>query len=61
MNLSSFEYFIEVEKHRSFSKAAETLHISQQALSSHRSSLEKAALSLCGTSLSSSPTPESIF
>ncbi|MBQ4505749.1 MAG: LysR family transcriptional regulator [Firmicutes bacterium] len=41
MNLSSFEYFIEVEKHRSFSKAAETLHISQQALSSHISSLEK--------------------
>ncbi len=41
MNFSSFEYFIEVEKQRSFSKAADVLHVSQQALSSHISSIEK--------------------
>ena len=41
MNFTSFDYFIEVEKHRSFSKAADALHVSQQALSSHISSLEK--------------------
>lgn len=41
MNFSSMDYFIAVARERSFTKAAEQLHITQQSLSSHIASLEQ--------------------
>ena len=41
MNFSSMEYFIAVAQERSFTKAAEQLHITQQSLSSHIAGMEK--------------------
>lgn len=41
MNFLSMKYFLEVEKERSFSKAASKLHITQQTLSAHIASIEK--------------------
>ena len=40
MNLMSFEYFIALNKKRSFTHAAQQLHITQQTLSTHIASLE---------------------
>lgn len=41
MNFTTMEYFLQVEKERSFSKAAEKLHLTQQTLSAHIGALEK--------------------
>lgn len=41
MNLYSFSYFIVLERERSFTRAAQALHITQQSLSTHISQLEK--------------------
>jgi len=41
MNFQSMDYFIMVAKKRNISKAAETLHITQQTLSGHIAALEK--------------------
>ena len=41
MNFSSMDYFITVARERSFSRAAERLHITQQTLSVHIAGLEK--------------------
>jgi len=41
MTFSSLDYFIMVARERSFTKAAERLHITQQTLSSHIAALEK--------------------
>lgn len=41
MNFSSFDYFIVLARERSFTKAAQQLHITQQSLSSHIASLEE--------------------
>lgn len=41
MNFLSMEYFVMVARERSFTKAAEQLHITQQTLSAHISSVEK--------------------
>ncbi len=41
MNFQSMEYFAAVAKNRSFTKAAEELHITQQTLSAHIAGLEK--------------------
>lgn len=41
MNFLSFEYFKVLCEHRNFTKAAKSLYISQQSLSSHIASLEK--------------------
>ena len=41
MNLLSFRYFLEVAHHLNYSKASETLHISQPGLSQQITSLEK--------------------
>ncbi len=41
MNFSSMDYFITVARERSFSRAAERLHITQQTLSAHIAGLEK--------------------
>ena len=41
MNLLPMTYFIEVTKQRGISKAAESLQITQQTLSSHIAALEK--------------------
>lgn len=41
MNLLPMSYFIEVVKHKSISKAAEQLFITQQTLSSHIAAMEK--------------------
>ena len=41
MNFSSMEYFTILARERSFTKAAEQLHITQQSLSSHIAGLEK--------------------
>ncbi len=35
MNFSSMDYFVMVARERSFSRAAERLHITQQTLSAH--------------------------
>ena len=40
MNFQSMEYFIMLAKERSFTKAAERLHITQQTLSAHISAIE---------------------
>lgn len=40
MNINSFYYFLAIEKERSFTKAAQTLYVSQQALSANISALE---------------------
>ena len=40
MNFSSMDYFITVARERSFSRAAERLHITQQTLSAHIAKLE---------------------
>lgn len=41
MNFSSMDYFIAIARERSFTKAAEQLHITQQSLSSHIAALEE--------------------
>lgn len=41
MNFLSIDYFIVIEEERSFSKAAERLHITQQTLSAHIANLER--------------------
>ena len=41
MNFSSMEYFAVLARERSFTRAAERLHITQQSLSSHIAGLEK--------------------
>ena len=41
MNFLTMDYFIMVEKERSFTKAAERLHITQQTLSAHIAGLEQ--------------------
>jgi DNA-binding transcriptional LysR family regulator len=41
MNYLALRYFIEVSRHLNFSRAAESLHISQPTLSEHITSLEK--------------------
>ena len=41
MNLSSMEYFVALARERSFTRAAERLHITQQSLSAHVAALEK--------------------
>ena len=41
MNFSSMDYFIMVARERSFSRAAERLHITQQTLSAHIAKLEQ--------------------
>ena len=41
MNFSSMEYFSVLARERSFTKAAERLHITQQSLSSHIAGMEK--------------------
>lgn len=41
MTLTSMTYFVVLARERSFTKAAEQLHITQQSLSSHISSLER--------------------
>ena len=41
VNLSSMEYFILLAKEQSFTRAAERLHITQQALSSHIAGVEQ--------------------
>lgn len=41
MNFSSMDYFVMVAQERSFTRAAERLHITQQTLSAHIASLEK--------------------
>lgn len=41
MNISSFDYFVVLARERSFTKAAQQLHITQQSLSSHIASLEE--------------------
>ena len=41
MNFSSMEYFVTLARERSFTRAAEQLHITQQSLSSHISGIEK--------------------
>lgn len=41
MNFSSMDYFIALARERSFTHAAEQLHITQQSLSSHIAALEK--------------------
>ena len=41
MNFMTMDYFLAVEKERSFSKAADGLHITQQTLSAHIANLEK--------------------
>ena len=41
MNFSSMDYFIMVARERSFTRAAERLHITQQTLSAHIAGLEK--------------------
>ena len=43
MNFQSMEYFAAVAKNRSFTRAADALHITQQTLSAHIASLEKEA------------------
>ena len=40
MNFSSMDYFVMVARERSFSRAAERLHITQQTLSAHIAKLE---------------------
>ena len=41
MNLSSMEYFITLAQEQSFTRAAERLHITQQALSAHIAGMEQ--------------------
>lgn len=41
MNFQSMDYFIMVAKERSFTKAADTLHVTQQTLSAHIASIER--------------------
>lgn len=41
MTFTSIEYFLQLAKTKSFTKAAEQLHISQQSLSAHIASLEQ--------------------
>ena len=41
MNFSSMDYFVMVARERSFSRAAERLHITQQTLSAHIAKLEQ--------------------
>lgn len=41
MNFDSLEYFSVLARERSFTRAAESLHITQQSLSSHIAGLEK--------------------
>lgn len=41
MNLSSMDYFVTLARTRSFTKAAQQLHITQQSLSAHIASLEQ--------------------
>lgn len=41
MNLSSFDYFAVLARERSFTKAAQQLHITQQSLSAHIAALEE--------------------
>lgn len=43
MNFLSMKYFLMLAEERSFTKAAERLHITQQTLSAHIASLEKEA------------------
>ena len=41
MNFDSLEYFLALAREKSFTRAAETLHITQQSLSSHIANLER--------------------
>ena len=41
MNFSTMEYFVALARERSFTKAAQQLHITQQSLSSHIAALEQ--------------------
>jgi len=41
MNLSSMDYFVVLARERSFTKAAQQLHITQQSLSAHIAALEQ--------------------
>ena len=41
MNMQSTEYFIVLARERSFTRAAEALHITQQSLSAHIAALEE--------------------
>lgn len=41
MNFQTMEYFIALARERSFTRAAEGLHITQQSLSAHIAGLEK--------------------
>lgn len=41
MTFSSMDYFITIARERSFTRAAQQLHITQQSLSSHIAALEQ--------------------
>ena len=41
MNLTSMDYFITLAQEQSFTRAAERLHITQQALSAHIAGMEQ--------------------
>ena len=41
MNFQSMEYFAAVAKNRSFTRAADALHITQQTLSAHIAGIER--------------------
>ena len=43
MNFQSMEYFAAVAKNRSFTRAADALHITQQTLSAHIAGIERGA------------------
>ena len=49
MNFSSFDYFLALARERSYTRAADVLHITQQSLSAAIAALEReAARSWCG-------------
>lgn len=45
MNFQSMEYFAAVAKNRSFTRAADALHITQQTLSAHIAGIERSLVS----------------
>ncbi len=45
MNFQSMEYFAAVAKNRSFTRAADALHITQQTLSAHIAGIERSLMS----------------
>lgn len=50
MNFSSYDYFLALARERSYTRAADVLHITQQSLRqpSQRSSVSSAVHSWCG-------------